>query len=50
METEDPGWLTAGSGRLNILGFPRRRGGLYLCGAGAGNGAENCRAAGVPDR
>lgn len=22
METEDPGWLTAGSGRLNILGFP----------------------------
>ena len=21
-ETEDPGWLTAGSGRLNILGFP----------------------------
>lgn len=21
METEDPGWLTAGSGRLNILGF-----------------------------
>lgn len=21
-ETEDPGWLTAGSGRINILGFP----------------------------
>ena len=21
-ETEDPGWLTAGSGRLNILGYP----------------------------
>lgn len=22
METENPGWLTAGSGRINILGFP----------------------------